>query len=442
MAEVAPPPVFATSPRRHELELLLIGVDHRTAPLDLRERLVVTHEESQELLGALSSSPEIAESYLLSTCNRTELYLVPRDRDRSLRVGMDLVFGRRAPEVERDGRFYVLHDREATRHLFAVASGLESMVLGEAEILGQVRRAGELATAIGSSGTVLRRLLRGASEAGRRARTETEIGAGAVSLGYAVVELARQIFVGLEQRSCLILGAGETAVLVAQALEEKGIGSLRIANRSEARAAALTEKLPGARWVGLANRYDELTDADLVVASTSAAEPLLRHQPMAEVMRARESRPLLVVDLGVPRNVEPGVRKLENLFLHDLDSLQHLLERNLERRRSQVPRVERIVAHELERSASWLRSLQAEPLVARLQQRAEEIRQQELAGARRRFPAEYHQDLEVLTRSLVRKILHHPSHRLRAADREDRLAHLEAARELFQLDDDEEERGQ
>ena len=428
-------PRAATSPKGRS-GLLAVGLDHRTAPLELRERVALSRAESEALLQRLQEQPAVEEAFVISTCNRTEVYLLPREPEGAYRAAMELTFSR-APEVEREGRFWVLRDDEAARHLLAVAAGLESMVLGEPEILGQVRRAGELAEQLGSSGTILKRLVRDAVGTGARARTETAIGAGAVSLGYAVVELARHIFVALEGRSCLLLGGGEMATMAARALAERGMVDLRFAVRSSKRHGALREEFPAARLVDFAERYATLAECDLLVTATTADAPVVGRDELKQVMRRRRSRPLLVVDLGVPRNVAADVADLPNVFVHHIDSLQHLIERNLAHRREQAPLVETIVGQELQRFAAWQQALEAEPLIAELQRRAERIRSHEVDRARERFPAELHDDLDRLTRALVRKILHHPSTRLRGAGEHDARS-LELARDLFQLGDEEE----
>jgi glutamyl-tRNA reductase len=345
------------------------------------------------------------------------------------------VFLSRVPEMERPGRLYVLRNGEAAHHLLGVASGLESMVLGEPEILGQVRQASALAEAVGAEGPILKRLLRTAAAAGRRARQETAISAGAVSLGYAVVELARNIFSGLEDCEVLLIGAGEIARSVARPVVERGARELKVANRSAERARQFQEEFPQAEILAFEERLAAARAADLVIASTAADEPVLTRGQIQEAMSHRRSRPLLVVDLGVPRNVEPAASRVENVFLHTVDSLDHLIQRNLKRRKEEVPRVEEIIDQELGLFRAWFRGLEAEPLIARLQKQAERIRRQELAEALGRFPTETHEELERLTRSLVRKILHHPSSRLRAKDGED-LSRLDLVRELFHLDDD------
>lgn len=421
---------------RPDPPLLLVGTDFRCSPIELRERVAVGKEEGEKTLVHLLAATGVAEAYLLSTCNRTEVYLHPRDEEEATKAALDLVFLSRVPELERPGRLYVLRDGEAARHLLAVAAGLESMVLGEPEILGQVKQAASLADAVGASGPVLRRLLRSAIATGKRSRQETGIGAGAVSLGYAIVELARNIFSGLEQVRVLLIGAGEIARSVALPLVERGAKEITISNRTVERAEELQKELSQARLVPFAERAAAAAAADLVVVSTGADEPVLTRRDLERAMSARRSDPLLVVDLGVPRNVDPAAGRIGNLFLHTVDSLEHLIERNLKRRKEEAPRVEEIIDQEHDHFRGWYRGLEAEPLIARLQKQAENIRQQELGSARARFPEDLHEELDRLTRSLVRKILHHPSTRLRRNDGDD-LSRLDLVRELFHLDDDE-----
>ncbi|MDX1631106.1 MAG: glutamyl-tRNA reductase [Thermoanaerobaculia bacterium] len=419
-----------------ETGLLVVGVDFHSAELELREQVALSGHEAESALLEIMAHPEIAEAALLSTCNRTEVYLSARERQKAFRVALDL-FARNAPEIDEEGCFFVLHDREAARRLLSVAAGLESMVLGEPEILGQVRDAAALAEKVGSSGPILDRLFRQAATAGKRSRRETGIGEGAISLGYASVELSRQIFDELESRSLLIVGAGETADLVARALHDRGNDRIRFVNRSDERAEAFQERFPIAERVPWDDLVEAVTESDTVVTTTSAPEPILDLPTLKTVMRARRARPLLLVDLGVPRNVDGAAAGLENLFLHDLDSLQSLVDRNLDRRRQEIPRVEGIVTEELQRFDEWQRAREAQPLVARLHRRAEEIRRQEVASVQDRFPSELHEELEIVTRALVRKILHHPSHQLRRGSREGGRARLDLARQLFQLEEEE-----
>ncbi len=421
--------------RRPDPPLLLVGTDFRCSPVEIREQVAYGAQEGEELLVHLLARPPIAEAFLLSTCNRTEVLLQPRDEEEAYRAVLELVFLRRAPELERPGRLYVKRNGEAARHLLSVASGLESMVLGEPEILGQVRQASTLAETVGAAGAVLKRLLRAAMASGKRARQETALAGGAVSLGYATVELAKNIFSGLDGCRVLLIGAGETGRLAARALHERGARGMRVANRGAERRERFRAEFPDSEMLTFEERLEALRSADLVVVSTSADEPVLTRRQLAEAMASRPSRPLLVVDLGVPRNVEPDAGRVENLFLHPIDSLQNLIQKNLKRRKEEVPRVEEIVDQELAIFRSWYRGLEAEPLIARLQKQAEGVRRQALAEALPDFPPETHAALERLTRSLVRKVLHHPSTRLRGKGGLADLPQLDLVRELFHLDD-------
>ncbi|HEY0512853.1 MAG TPA: glutamyl-tRNA reductase [Thermoanaerobaculia bacterium] len=436
---MADPLFFPDATSRQEPPLLLVGTDYRCSPIELRERVAYGKEEAEKALVHLLARPEVAEAFLLSTCNRTEIYLQPRDEDGAYRAALDMIFLSREPELERPGRLYVKRNAEAARHLLAVAGGLESMVLGEPEILGQIRAASALAEAMGAEGPVLRRLLRCAGAAGSRSRQETGIASGAVSLGYAIVELTRNIFSGLDNCRVLLIGAGEIARSVARPLIERGAREIKVANRSAERARQFHDEFPAVEMVSFDDRLAATREADLVIASTGADEPVLTRRQLKEAMRSRPPRPLLVVDLGVPRNIEPAAGRVENVFLHTVDSLDHLIQRNLKRRKEEAPRVEEIIEQELALFRSWFKGLEAEPLIARLQKQAERIRQRELAAVLPRFPAESHEELERLTRSLVRKILHHPSSRLRARDGGGDLSRLDLVRELFHLDDGDDE---
>jgi glutamyl-tRNA reductase len=426
-----------------EPPLLLIGTDFRCSPIELREKVAYHSSEGEDLLVHLLARPAIAEAFLLSTCNRTEIYVQPREEDEAYKAALELTFLKRVAEMEKPGRLYVKRNGEAARHLLEVASGLESMVLGEPEILGQIKQSATLAETVGASGPVVRRLLRSAGIAGARARQETAITAGAVSLGYAIVELAKNIFSGMENCRVLLIGAGEIARSVARPLVERGARELVVANRSAERAQQLKEEIPQAVLIPFDERLSAVREAEVVVASTGADEPVLTRKQLKEAMSARSTSPLLVVDLGVPRNVEPSAGKIENLFLHTIDSLEHLIQRNLRKRKEEVPHVQEIVEEELSQFRSWYRNLEAEPVVAQLQKQAEKIRQHEVEAVLDRFPSETHADLERLTRALVRKILHHPSNQIRGqksatGEAAHDLSRLHLVRELFRLDEDEE----
>ncbi|MCB1037204.1 MAG: glutamyl-tRNA reductase, partial [Acidobacteria bacterium] len=284
--------------------LVLVGIDFRHAPLELRERISLSgRDEIDDAIGRVLSHRSVEEAYLLSTCNRTEVYALPRNEEEAYRAVVDEVFDTRAPGVERQGRLYVRWHEEAAEHLLSVACGLESMVLGEPEILGQVKQAAELAVFHKAAGPVLKRLLKTAQDSGRRARSETELSVGAVSFGYASVELARNIFSHLETTRVLLIGAGEIARQVARNLRERGAKELVVANRSAERAESLLLEFPGAQLVPFDDRVRHLAQADLAVVSTSADQPVITRAHVEEATARRGDRPLLLVDLSVPRNV-------------------------------------------------------------------------------------------------------------------------------------------
>lgn len=418
-----------------EPRLIAIGVDHRTAPIELREKVSYSQGQAEELLGVLVSFDEITEACLLSTCNRTELYLRPDDEAAAYRTGLEKTFLSRAPKIEEEGRFYVKRDLAAAHHLMEVASGLQSMVLGEPEILGQVKQATGLAEALGASGTVLKKLLRTAINAGGRVRHQTGIGTGAVSFGYSVVDLARNIFRQLESCSVLLVGAGETARQVARSLTEKGTHDLQVANRSRERAEAFCEEFPMARILAFEERFAAYGQSDIIVASTGAKDPVVLYDDVARAMVQRKTRPMLLADLGVPRNIESEAGTIGNVFLQDIDSLEDLISRNLRKRREEIPRVQEILDRELSMFVEWHQGLASAPVVARLQKRAEKIRSEAVESFQGRFPDSARADLDKLTRSLVRKLFHHPSQRLRQGGSMD-PDRIELVRDLFQLDEE------
>ncbi|HEY7514247.1 MAG TPA: glutamyl-tRNA reductase [Vicinamibacteria bacterium] len=416
--------------------LHLLGASHRTASAELRHDLALSLDEVRDTLRAGREERHLQEALVLSTCNRTELYAVASDgaaAEEALRAlvrrakGKDLL----GPGPER----YACHDGEAARHLLRVASGLESMVLGEAEILGQVRDALALAASEGALGSVLDRLVTTALRAGKRARTETDIGAGTVSVASAAVALAGKVFSDLGGREVLVLGAGDTARLAGQHFALRRPKALRIANRTVARAEALAQAFGGEAFPldGLAAA---LVTSDVIVCATSAPRPLLGCEDVRDALRGRRGRPLLVIDLGVPRNVEPAVADLEGVFLHTVDAVRGHVDENLGRRRRAVPRVEAIVEEELFSFLDWVRTLEVTPTLRALRERFEAVRAEEVGRHLGRFSKEDAERVESLTRSLVNRLLHTPITRLKALGAEnghDRRR-LDAVREIFDLE--------
>ena len=416
--------------------LRLIGASHQTASLDLRHDLALGPDEVREALRSAREEEALQESLVLSTCNRTEFYVVAPDGAAAEGALRALVRRAKGSDLLAPGpHLYARDDGEAARHLLRVASGLESMVLGEAEILGQVRDALAFAAAEGALGSVLDRLATTALRAGKRARTETEIGAGTVSVASAAVALAGKVFSDLGGRHVLVVGAGDTARQAGQHFALRRPAALRFANRTAERAEALARAF-GAEAIPIDGLPAALATSDVVVCATSASQPLLAKEAVREAVRLRRGRPLLVLDLGVPRNVEPEVADLEGVFLHTVDAVRGHVDENLGRRRRAVPRVEAIVEEELSGYLDWVRTLEVTPTLRALCERFEAVRAEEVGRHLGRFSKEDAERVESLTRSLVNKLLHTPITRLKAlgsGDGQD-LRRLDAVREIFDLE--------
>ena len=418
--------------------LLALGVSHHTAPLELRERLALTEGRAAGVLNALVTEEPISEAVAVSTCNRTEIYLVASDTVDAETAALG-VLAREASirPTELLGPLYSLRGSDAARHLFRVTAGLDSMILGEAEIQGQVKRAYELALVEGATGPVLNRLFRGALTAGKRARSDTAIGEKGVSIPSVAVELAQRNLGELSARRVLLVGAGETSELTARALAARGVEAVFVANRRYNRAIGLAE-----RFGGTAVRIDELPAqlerADIVVSATDSPHHLIDRGELEVVMEVRNRRPLLVIDLAVPRDIDPDCRDLEGVSLYDVDDVQAIVERNASGREVEARRAEGILDSELSRFESWLGSQEVVPTVAALRERAEEIVERVLAENEQRWESLSEADRErvaLLARAVAQRLLHEPTLRIKGvADRDDSYLYVSALRELFGLD--------
>ena len=418
--------------------LLALGVSHRTAPLELRERLALTEGRAAGVLNGLASEEPIAEAAAISTCNRTELYLVAADTVEAESAALG-VLAREAsiPPTDLLGPLYSLRGADAARHLYRVTAGLDSMIVGEAEIQGQVKRAYELALVEGATGPVLNRLFRGALAAGKRARSETALGEKGLSIPSVAVELAERSLGDLPNRRVLLVGAGETSELTARALAARGAEAIFVANRRHNRAIGLAE-----RFGGTAVRIDELPAqlerADIVVSTTDSPHHLIERSEMELVMRERGGRPVLLIDLAVPRDIDPDCRDMEGVSLHDVDDVQQIVERNASGREAEARRAEGILDSELARFESWLGSQEVVPTVSAMRERADQIVERVLEENSSRWENLSDADrerVELLARAIAARLLHEPTVRIKGvADREDSYLYVSVLRELFGLD--------
>jgi glutamyl-tRNA reductase len=427
-------------------ELLALGVSHKTAPLDLRERLSLTEGSAAGALRELTASEGIHEAAAISTCNRTELYLIVSDAVEAESTALGVLT--RQAEIRPTallGHLYSLRSAEAARHLLRVTAGLDSMILGEAEIQGQVKRAYELALVENATGPVLNRLFRGALAAGGRVRAETAVGEKGVSIPSVAVELARRTLGDLGEKRVLVIGAGETAELVARALVARGVATVFVANRHYDRAIGLAQRFEGA-----AVRFEELPEqleaADIVVSATNSPHHIVERDDLEQVMASRAGRPLLMVDIAVPRDIEPDCRGVAGVSLHDIDDVQQIVERNASGREAEARRAEKIIDAELDRFERWLASLEVVPTVAALRERADEVVRRVLAENEGRWESLGEADRErlvAMSKAIAARLLHEPTLRMkRAAGSDDAYLYVSALRELFGLDVETEPEGE
>jgi glutamyl-tRNA reductase len=419
------------------MHLLLVGISHRTAPVELRERVDFQARGVESALRALGARGSARETVVLSTCNRAELYAACDD------VGggrADLVtFLSEFHDVDSTAlapHLYEMADLDVARHLFRVAAGLDSLVVGEPQVLGQVKEAHNAATTAQTTGPVLNRLFHSSFGVGKRVRTETGLGAGAVSVGFAAVALARKIFGDLKGRSVLVIGAGEMGKLTALHMKSQGVQRVTIVSRSMAHAARTAEAIGGASVAPWDEMDAALAASDIVITATGAGAPILTKARVEAVMRSRRSRPLFIIDIALPRDVEAAAGEIEQVFLYNIDDLQTTVRENLARRASEVARAEAIVGEEVDKFGGWFRSRGAIPTVVALRQHFETVRRAELDRLLKlsAFPPDVRGRVDEITRLIVEKLLLTPTEQLKSVgDAETVGAYTEALTRLFRL---------
>ncbi len=420
-------------------ELLALGVSHKTAPVEVRERLALPDARAADFLRDLRGAADVHEAVAISTCNRTELYLVVGDpvEAESTALGMLATQAGIRP-TELASAIYSHRNCDAARHLYRVTSGLDSMIVGEAEVQGQVKRAYETALSRETTGPLTNRLFKAALATGKRVRSETEIGARQLSLPGVAVALAREQLGALSGRRVVIVGTGETSELTARALADSGARTVFVATRRRDRALSLAR-----RFEGETVSFDELplalAGADIVVAATASPHMLLEARELAEVMEEREGRPLLLIDLAVPRDIDAACAGIGGISLYDIDDLEAVVARNRKVRQAEARKAEGIIEQEIQHFASWLGSLEVLPTLAALRTRSTEIAEQvvrENTGKWESVSARDLERIEAVARTVVQRLLHEPTVRMKEL-RDDRVhARMQLVRELFGLDDE------
>jgi glutamyl-tRNA reductase len=415
------------------MTLVLIGVNHKTAPIEVRERIAISREDLAETTRALAAVPGVAECMIVSTCNRVEILSAVESPAIDVTSFLHRHFGL-DPELLAP-HLYEHRDQEAVRHLFRVAASLDSMVVGEPQILGQVKEAFAVAHAAGTIGGQLEHLLQSTFAAAKKVRTETEIGSNSVSIASVAVELTRKIFGSLHGRTVFLVGAGKMSELAARHLVQQGAGAILVTNRTLERARRMAESFQG-QVIPFEELYDAASQADIVISSTGAPHPIFRREHGQAFLRRRRNRPMFFIDIAVPRDVDPLMGKLEGIFVYDIDDLQQVAVAHLSERSREAAAAEAMIAGEVERFHQRQLAVNVAPAIVALQRQAEEIRQAELKRAQAHLgplSAEQIAAVEALTRGLVNKFLHPPMQALKQAARENDATRLEALCETWSL---------
>jgi glutamyl-tRNA reductase len=414
------------------MPIVVLGLNHRTAPVEIRERVVFDAPQLPVALHSLCARPGVQEGLIVSTCNRTEVYCVVEGGEPAL---AEWLAGYHATGQSLADCCYELHGPAAVQHVFAVASGLDSLIIGEPQILGQLKDAYRAAHDAGTVGPLLNRMFQATFAVAKRVRTETRIGASAVSIASAGVQLARRIFAGFEQHTALLIGAGEMIELTGRHLHAQGLKRMIIANRSLARAQRLALEFR-ASAITLDALDDHLAQADIVISSTASPVPVVTLAATRAAIAARRHRPMFMLDIAVPRDIEPGVAELEDVFLYTIDDLKEVVDHNLKARQEEAEDARQLVAAEVERFSLALRTLDAAPIISLVRARADQTKAQTLEQARRMLEAGKREEaLEFLANTLTNRLLHAPSRALRLAAEQGDGELIRAAHRLYGLDD-------
>ncbi|MBT8079502.1 MAG: glutamyl-tRNA reductase [Gammaproteobacteria bacterium] len=417
------------------MPLHILGLNHTTAPVEIREQVVFSGDDAARALRTVTGLAGIDEAVLLSTCNRTEFYVEASDA--GVAALRDWLTGDQQMDEASQKALFCRDGDDAIRHIFRVACGLDSMVLGEPQILGQLKDAFREAEQHGTVGGNLSRLFQHTYSVAKKVRTDTEIGSSPVSVAYAAVNLADQFFAGFSRHTALLIGAGSTIDLVAKHLHSKGIGRLFVANRDLARAQRLAGKFDGFA-VALSEIEGTLPEADILISSTASPEPVVNLEQMQRAIKARRHRPVFAVDIAVPRDLDPAIRDLNDVYLYSIDDLDQVILEGQNNRAAAATDADRILQEETRRYLSIERGKEVAPVITALREQADDLRGVVLEQARRRLAKGMDPDdvLDYVTASLLKKLLHNPSVRLRAAGEKDDQQMIDAARSLFGLDDE------
>ena len=421
-------------------EVILVGLNHRTAHVDIRERITFPEEGLDHYIKALYNLPNLTEGLILSTCNRVEIYAATSDPEKGIEEIKDFLSQQHHLHLsEFEDTLYVLQGEELVRHIFRVASSLDSMVVGEPQILGQIKGAYRVAHTTKTTGALLNKLLHKAFSVAKRVRTETSIGNRAVSVSFVAVELAKKIFANLEGREVLIIGAGEMCELAAQHLVRAGVKKILVTNRTWERAVELAEQFHG-EALPYTELHHALLRVDIIISSTGSPDVIVKKEEVSTIIRKRKHRPLFFIDIAVPRDIDPQVNTIDNVYLYDIDDLQEVAEANIKDRQHEARRAEAIVATEVEQFCQWYQSLELIPTIVSLQEKMEKIRRKELGKTLSSLPKVSDKErraMETLSEAIVKKIIHGPITLLKKQSRNSEgESYVDVVKKLFRLDEE------
>lgn len=421
------------------MEIVLVGLSHKTAPVEIREKLSVSKGLLSDFLKHLVSLPGVQEGTIISTCNRVEVISVINQEAGEQELINFLAKLAQLPVAELNRYLYKLKNVEAIKHLFRVASSLDSMIIGEPQILGQVKEAYRLAVENKVAKLILNKLFHRAFFVAKRVRTETKIANQAVSVSYAAIELARKIMGELNDKKALLIGAGEMSELAAKNLLSQGIKEILVTNRTYARAEELAAELHG-RPIPFAEFPAYLKEVDIVISSTGSSHYIVHKNQVQGIIRDRRHKPMFFIDIAVPRDIDPEVNKIDNIYLYDIDDLQNVVEANKEERKMEIEKAEYLIQHGQETFLRWLKSLEVVPTILDLRQHLEKIRQEEFNKALslwRDASVEERQIVDFLTQAIINKIVHHPISFLKNQNSQEQgKANIELFRKIFGLEED------
>ncbi|CAG1064623.1 glutamyl-tRNA reductase [uncultured bacterium] len=424
------------------MNLVIVGLNHKTSPIEIREKLSFPAHSIGDPLKKLTNHYGLNEGVILSTCNRVEVLAITSELEKGTwQIKRFLSDYHSIPLEKLDEHLYVHQGEEAVKHLFRVAAGLDSMVLGEPQILGQVKDSYGYAVEHATAGIIVNKLYHKAFQVSKRVRTETKIGESAVSISFAAVELARKIFGELAGKTCMLVGAGEMAELAARHLQSNGVREIMVANRTYEKAVELVKC-----FCGTAIMFREfphyLKNVDIVIASTASPNFIIKPDQIHEVMKERRHKPMFFIDISVPRNIDPLVNNIDNCYVYDVDDLQGVVVANLQERHKEAEDAERIILEEIEKFYRWIKSLDVVPTIIALRQECDSIRKAELARALpslQNLTPKEQKVLEAMTAAIVNKILHHPvTHLKKEANKIEGDLYIDTIRKLFDLSIDEE----